>query len=194
MDMSMDMDLSSGSSDSSSLSSSPDESILAEALSVHNKARKADACGSRCEAERLYHRALELIDPTICATHPTLASVWNDLGELYFHMGRFDDAEQWFGKSLDLSLSIRDLKVIATSRENLARVQRVKSELFKAKALRMLGAPDDMRCDNFACADGLLRSPNLSICGGCKKTFYCSQDCQRQDWERHKRRCHTRLG
>lgn len=26
-------------------------------------------------------------------------------------------------------------------------------------------------------------------CSKCKKTYYCSQDCQRKDWSRHKHEC-----
>ncbi|KAI0735204.1 hypothetical protein C8Q76DRAFT_275321 [Earliella scabrosa] len=177
------------SSGSSSLSSSPNDSSLAEAVSLAAKARQADARGNHYEAELLYTRALGLVDVSAPSTHSTLAELWNGMGELCFHMGKFDDAEQWFGKALDLSMSIRDLKAMATSRENLARVQRAKSELLKAKALKMLGAPDDMRCDNYSCTRGLLRTPDLCICGGCKGAFYCSHDCQRNDWERHKRHC-----
>lgn len=144
------MDPGSPASGFSSLSSSPEEPSQAEAISLYAQARQADVRGSHHEAERLYHRALELIDPNVPASHSTLAELWNGLGEVCFHMGRFDDAEQWFSKSLDLSMTIRDLKVIATSRENLARVQRAKRELLKAKALKMLGAPDDMRCDSYS--------------------------------------------
>lgn len=135
-------------SGNSSLSSSPDNNNLAEAISLAAKARQLDARGSHCDAERHFRRALELLDPSTPSSHATLANLWNGLGELYLHMGRFDDAEQSFSKSLDISTSIRDLKELTASRENLARVQRAKSELLKAKALKMLGAPADMRCSN----------------------------------------------
>ncbi|TFK89786.1 hypothetical protein K466DRAFT_486073 [Polyporus arcularius HHB13444] len=149
-------------------------------MTLAGKARQLDARGSHHEAERFFHRALELIDPSAPASYPTLANIWNSLGELYLHMGRFDQAEQWFTKSLDISGSIRDLKEISASRENLARVQRAKSELLKAKALKMLGAPDDMRCGNYSCS---------SLTSSCQAAFYCSHGCQKDDYERHKRYC-----
>ncbi|KAI0724514.1 hypothetical protein C8T65DRAFT_734133 [Cerioporus squamosus] len=152
--------------DPGSLSSSPDESALSEAMTLAGKARQLDARGSHYEAERFYHRALDLIDPSTPASHATLANIWNSLGELYLHMGRFDEAEQ--------------------CRENLARVQRAKSELLKAKALKMLGAP--MTCAA-GTIRGLLRTTDLCICGGCKAAFYCSHSCQKDDYERHKRYC-----
>ena len=100
-------------------------------------------------AQRLLHQALELVGPTTPSSSPTFSRLTNSLGETYLHMGRLDDAEQWFTKSLDASAASRDFSEIAASRENLARVQRAKRELFKAKALRMLGAPNDMRCSNY---------------------------------------------
>ncbi|KAI0639366.1 hypothetical protein C8Q77DRAFT_1080797 [Trametes polyzona] len=175
---------------SPSLVSPPDgDATLSEALSLHSKARQLDARGNYSEAERLLHRALELVEPCTPSSDAIVAALWNSLGEVYLHMGRLDDAERWFSKSLDLSVAIRDFKEITTTRENLARVAKVRSELLKAKALRMLGAPDDMRCGNYACHRGLLRTPDLRICGGCKSAFYCSNECQRADWERHQKRC-----
>lgn len=124
------------------------DSALSEALSLSSKARLLDARGNHHEAERLLHRALELVEPRTPSADSTVAALWNSLGELYLHMGRLDDAERWFSKSLEASVAIRDFKEIATTRENLARVSTARSELLKAQALRMLGAPDDMRCGN----------------------------------------------
>ncbi|KAI0778150.1 hypothetical protein BD413DRAFT_100781 [Trametes elegans] len=194
---------------SPSLASQPtSDDVLSEALSLSSKARQLDARGNYSEAERLLHHALELLEPRLPTTDSTMAALWNSLGEIYLHMGRLDDAERWLHKSLDVSVATRDFREIATTRENLARVSQARSELLKAKALLMLGAPDDMRCGNYRCHRGLLRTPDLRICGGCKGSFYCSSDCQvcrhshgpaairsqphpyqRADWERHQKYC-----
>lgn len=124
------------------------DAALTEALSLSSKARQLDARGSHTEAEQLLHRALALVEPRAPSADSTVAALWNSLGELYLHMGRLDDAERWFAKSLDASMAAREFKEITNTRENLARVSKARSELLKAQALRMLGAPDDMRCSN----------------------------------------------
>jgi hypothetical protein len=37
---------------------------------------------------------------------------------------------------------------------------------------------------------GSLGKPKLLICGRCKRTNYCSVDCQKADWKTHKGACH----
>ncbi|KAH9898435.1 hypothetical protein C8Q73DRAFT_401616 [Cubamyces lactineus] len=170
-------------------SSSDSDDALSEALSLRSKARHMDARGNYHEAERLLLRALEIMEPRTPSSDTAVASLWNSLGEVYLHMGRLDDAERWLNKSLDVSVATRDFKEITNTRETLARVSQARSELLKAKALRMLGAPDDMRCGNSGCHRGLLRTTDLRICGGCKGAFYCSSECQRADWERHQKLC-----
>ncbi|MBA2369838.1 MAG: tetratricopeptide repeat protein [Candidatus Protochlamydia sp.] len=42
------------------------------------------------------------------------------------------------------------------------------------------------KCANTSCKN---LPVNLSRCGGCKQVYYCSQDCQRQEWKAHKAAC-----
>ncbi|PIL31999.1 hypothetical protein GSI_06703 [Ganoderma sinense ZZ0214-1] len=172
------------SADSPSPSSSP---LDAEVSNLTLQARQLDARGCYYDAERLLHKAMGLVDLNVPSS--SLANLLSGLGELYFHMGNLDGAEEWFQKSLDVGVLVHNFKGIAAGRENLARVRRVRGEVLKAKALKVLGAPDDMCCGSYSCANGLLRTSDLRICGGCKGAFYCSHNCQREDWERHKRRC-----
>lgn len=167
--------------DSSSPSSSP---LDAEVSNLTLQARQLDARGCYFDAERLLRKAMELVDSTVPS--PNLANLLGGLGELYFHMGNLDGAEEWFQKSLDVGILVHNFKGVSASRENLARVRRVRGEVLKAKALKVLGAPDDMCCGSYSvclpshwlsrpvsltvaqCANGLLRTSDLRICGGCK--------------------------
>jgi hypothetical protein len=36
--------------------------------------------------------------------------------------------------------------------------------------------------------DGVLEEP-VMLCGGCRRMWYCSQQCQTADWKRHRRQC-----
>ncbi|KAF8072321.1 hypothetical protein FPV67DRAFT_932411 [Lyophyllum atratum] len=38
-------------------------------------------------------------------------------------------------------------------------------------------------------ACGSLGNPDLKKCSGCREVMYCSKECQRLDWEAHKRNC-----
>ncbi|KAI1394263.1 uncharacterized protein F4822DRAFT_424741 [Hypoxylon trugodes] len=44
------------------------------------------------------------------------------------------------------------------------------------------------KCNNNSCDKA--SSDELRTCSGCKKTQYCSKDCQKQDWKQHKAYCH----
>eukprot|EP01084_Bolivina_argentea_P157434 274357_1 len=35
------------------------------------------------------------------------------------------------------------------------------------------------------------QKPASSLCSGCKKVYYCNQQCQRKDWGHHKKICKT---
>lgn len=50
-----------------------------------------------------------------------------------------------------------------------------------------LGKPADMKCGNTACP-GLTK--DLLKCSGCDIAYYCSPECQKEDWEKHKNFCH----
>jgi hypothetical protein len=60
---------------------------------------------------------------------------------------------------------------------------------------QLAGAPHKLLQDRLkACrVCGKWRDGNRR-CGGCKKTYYCSTKCQREDWKRHKRECKERRG
>ncbi|OBZ80041.1 hypothetical protein A0H81_00767 [Grifola frondosa] len=106
-------------------------------------------------------------------------------------MGRLDDAERFLNKALESRLADRSPNAwdIATTRENLAQVQEVRGNLKEAKALRMIGAPDEMCCSNYNCTSQVTKLATLRTCSVCRSIFYCCTACQKQDWKRHKAYC-----
>lgn len=50
-----------------------------------------------------------------------------------------------------------------------------------------VGKPSDMKCANPLCPG---TTKDLLKCSGCDVTFYCSTDCQKADWDKHKNFCH----
>ena len=60
-------------------------------------------------------------------------------------------------------------------------------------------ASDFVRCGNMCsnCCKGELqyvhghqvKTQNFSSCGACRSVFYCSKECQKEDWKRHKVEC-----
>ncbi|KAL6301392.1 hypothetical protein BKA93DRAFT_738905, partial [Sparassis latifolia] len=56
------------------------------------------------------------------------------------------------------------------------------------------GGPLFKRCENETC--GIIvglgvdsEFCELKRCGACKKTYYCSPECQKEDWKQHKKDC-----
>ncbi|KAF8991943.1 hypothetical protein BDQ17DRAFT_1188267, partial [Cyathus striatus] len=45
--------------------------------------------------------------------------------------------------------------------------------------------PDEYHCTQCQ-SEG---NPTLKICTGCRKVRYCSEECQKTDWKRHKKEC-----
>lgn len=50
-----------------------------------------------------------------------------------------------------------------------------------------VGKPADMKCANPGCPG---TTKDLLKCSGCDVTYYCSSECQKTDWEKHKNFCH----
>ncbi|KAJ7649497.1 hypothetical protein DFH06DRAFT_1208370 [Mycena polygramma] len=75
--------------------------------------------------------------------------------------------------------------------EHWARFLALAENRFQVVDLYNTGASTFMRaCDNMECAK-IERKRNLKRCGGCLRSYYCSQICQAEDWRRgmHRQWC-----
>jgi len=54
------------------------------------------------------------------------------------------------------------------------------------EAMEMIKNPGILLCHNCACAH---EDAQLQLCNGCKQVRYCSAECQKKDWSRHKLWC-----
>jgi len=46
-----------------------------------------------------------------------------------------------------------------------------------------------MRCSNATCNKLEEKRGDFKRCGACKNAFYCSKECQNEDWQNHKKNC-----
>ena len=93
-----------------------------------------------------------------------------------------------YTKKVDLAVALRhvdDWKTdwgVNLTPEQVAFVRR--HSRYFIKIARVLFRKQEM-CEQC----GLIDKEVLSRCGGCKQTYYCSVQCQKQDWPNHKKEC-----
>ena len=72
----------------------------------------------------------------------------------------------------------------SSSQEHLLRVEDAKNILNNYKLMNTLSIKFCWNCFSELCV-----SKKLYRCAGCRKGWYCGEDCQLEDWERHKEWC-----
>ncbi|KAH9950356.1 hypothetical protein B0H21DRAFT_723087 [Amylocystis lapponica] len=164
---------------------------IRQGTAFNNQAMQLSNSGDLQGAERLYLRAIAIKEHGLGLDHPTTALSWNAIGELYIQLGRLDEAEDYLSKAVRVRNVRGGVFDGAVSRENLAQVYEMRGNLQQAKDMRMSGAPDKFACSNYKCVRQTLHIRELSHCSICKSINYCSKNCQKQDWKRHKKYCHS---
>ncbi|KAI0778211.1 hypothetical protein BD413DRAFT_507529 [Trametes elegans] len=65
----------------------------------------------------------------------------------------------------------------------------MKGNLQAAQAIRLQGAPDNIACVHYNCANLSNALSTLSRYTAYQAVYYCSQRCQSADWRPHKKYC-----
>ncbi|KAF9654353.1 hypothetical protein BDM02DRAFT_3182158 [Thelephora ganbajun] len=161
---------------------------MGEAIQNNNTGLVLKQRGSYEAAERKYLKALNIKLKHAGENAITTALSHNALGELYIAMNRLGEAE----KHLELAVKIRNADGptfdAATSRENLAIVYEMRGNLVAAKQMRK--STGKYACGNYDCPGQVFNKSELKHCGKCTAIYYCTLDCQSEDWKRHKKYCH----
>ncbi|EKM61061.1 uncharacterized protein PHACADRAFT_247401 [Phanerochaete carnosa HHB-10118-sp] len=154
----------------------PDPAFIAEfrhGADLHNKGMALERQGKHAEAITVLRNALGL----------KLETRSGQLGQL-------DDAEENIRKALEIVSRLSSTYNPAYYRDNLGLVYEMRGDLAEARRIRFGPTPDEYLCSYAKCQPQQLRPlKQLSKCSRCKCILYCSADCMRSDWRRHKKFC-----
>ena len=133
----------------------------------------------------LMYRSKKQRDITICSSLDTLE-------DLVYVYGNANKETLWTIYK-DASKIVSDIELIdePTVEENYRLIMAVRS----AVVLQHLIAKTPMPVSYVTCST--CKTPDLNSsfkkCGGCKKVYYCSSDCSRVAWEKHKKVCRAMM-
>ena len=150
------------------------------------------------EALRFYQRSHAMYQHLGWRVPTDLGSVQYNIGRAYTAMGKYKEALSFTHRALKLYRSYfpnDDNNRIANCLENIADANSFLGNTDAAETAAA-GFVSAMRRSQIQCAAaGCSRTTkagggNLDACAGCKRTFYCSVECQRADWKaEHKVEC-----
>ncbi|KZS92475.1 hypothetical protein SISNIDRAFT_455676 [Sistotremastrum niveocremeum HHB9708] len=167
------------------------------AIEISNRATQASMSGDYRTAAALHRQALALKLKTFPETSVQAAISFNGLGESLLSLQDLSGAEE----ALSKALRVRDDKTFgglgegprfdaAVTRENMAQLREAQGRFEEAKEMRMRGkSKGHIACGNDKCPGQLFLLSALKSCSVCSCVFYCSPDCQKKDWARHKGPC-----
>jgi tetratricopeptide (TPR) repeat protein len=99
------------------------------------------------EAERFYHRAINIAEKTIGTQHPDTAKIYGNLGHLYFERGRYSGAARLYERAiatLERGSGAGD-PLIPDLRRNLSMVFRAQGRVTESERITAGFMPDGRR-------------------------------------------------
>ncbi|KAI2776624.1 hypothetical protein F4815DRAFT_483717 [Daldinia loculata] len=159
-----------------------------------NEACAAMKAGRFEESIALHQKALE----HKLRFHPEAsiqaAISYNGMGEAMLRAGKLQEADEAFHKALPVREGAGPVLDAAVTRDNIGQLREAQGRFAEAREIRIRGSGQQMVCGYYYCPNSrTFAQRELKACGACQSVFYCSKECQKQDWtKRHKPLCQAR--
>ncbi|XXH02524.1 Mitochondrial distribution and morphology protein 12 [Hypoxylon texense] len=163
-----------------------------DAIQLSNAAGTAYRAGRYDEAILLHQQALELKLKAYPETSIQAAISLNGLGEALLGAGRLQEADDAFAKAIAVRERAGPVLDAAATRENIGALREAQGRFGEAREVRVKGnKKKQILCGNYNCPTNKMHAlRGLQACGNCKSVFYCTKECQKQDWvKRHRPLC-----
>lgn len=120
----------------------------ADVASLSHKARESSSQGRFAEALDCCLRIVAHKEQVYGSESLRTADSYCEIGILCTQLGRLDGAEAFLNKALSVRIWQGPELDAAITREHLAQVYEMRGKLREARAIRLVGAPDNMVCSN----------------------------------------------
>src|SRR5262249_17637365 len=115
-----------------------DEKGLTTEDILNNLARAYHSSGERAKAEEAYRKALKIGEARLGSLHPNLVLALTNLGDLCNDLGRYDEAEDYFQRTLtilQMSTNVFDETRVMEALHGLSKTYLLKHDLIRAEPL-----------------------------------------------------------
>ncbi len=161
---------------------------LFEGVGINNEAQSLSRQGRHKEALELFKEALRLKIESFGKFSVQAALSFNALGECYLSLQEYDLARENLEHALAFRKTQGETLDTRITRDNLGRVCEELGDKEGSKEHRKNGTN---LCSNMKCPTDYYppKGKSLMTCSRCRAIYYCSPNCQKVDWPRHKKYC-----